>query len=217
MGNIYKKPEKLDIQKQLLNIAVQSLENIGWKVERVRRGGKPSIRRITKDGQSKIISIRTSRNTQIAFQPINLGTGWKTLDEVDAVVAVSVDDKTNPKFAKVHFIDGNEMRDRFNRAYAAKKKAGHAIPDDQGIWLSLYHPETNNPITCVGAGAGLKFPPIATVPLIDEIISALRQANSTEEVHNSIEESPLSISEAKRRLAKTLGINPENIKIIIES
>lgn len=216
MTNIYKNPKKLDIKKQLFSIAVESLEKIGWRVERIEGNRKSSVRPITKDGQSKIISIRTSQDTQIAFPRINSGTVWGTLDEVDAVVPVSVDDEINPKFANVHFIDGNEMRDRFNRAYAARKKAGDSLPIDRGLWVSLYHPEATDPVTLVGAGAGLKFPPIATVPLMPDMITALDEARSTKEASNNGKESPLSISEAKRRLAKTFGVDPEKIKIIVE-
>ena len=57
-----------------------------------------------------------------------------------------MDDRHNPKFAKVHIIDGDEMRDRFNRAYAARKKAGHTIPIGRGVWESLYLPEAQAPV-----------------------------------------------------------------------
>ena len=66
-----------------------------------------------------------------------------TLSEVDAVVAVSVDDYYNPRFAQVHMIDGNEMRERFDRACAARLKAGHAIPLGRGVWVSLYLPDSD--------------------------------------------------------------------------
>ena len=66
-----------------------------------------------------------------------LSLAWRTLDEVDAVAPVSVDDRHNPKFVKVHIIDGGAMRDRFNRAYAARKKTGHSIPIRRAVWVSL--------------------------------------------------------------------------------
>ena len=113
----------------------------------------------------------------------------------------------------IDIIDGDEMRDRFNRAYAARKKAGHTIPIGRGVWVSLYLSEAQDPVNCVGAGAGLTFPPIATVPLTPELIAAIEETRGTDEAETStVEESegaPLSIAEAKRRLAKTLGVADE--------
>jgi hypothetical protein len=221
MTDIFVRPEKARMKTHLFSIAVDALEKTGWKVQRVQGSGKSSVRRITKGAQSKIVSIRTTQDTWIAFPRIEDDKGWRTLDQVDAVVAVSVDDRINPKFAKVHIIDGDEVRDRFNRAYAARKKAGHTIPIGRGVWVSLYLPESNDPVSHVGAGAGLKFPPIATVPLTPELISAIEQSSGPGEVETHgaevIEEAPLSIAEAKRRLAKTLGVSPENVKITVEA
>jgi hypothetical protein len=113
------------------------------------------------------------------------------------------------------------MRDRFDRAYAARKKAGHTIPIGRGVWVSLYLPEAQDPVSHVGAGAGLKYPPLATVPLTPELIAAMEETSGADEAGaNAVEESeeaPLSIAEAKRRLAKTLGVDPANIKITVEA
>ncbi len=221
MTNVFKSPEKVSMKTQLFNIAVEALEKAGWKVARVQGSGKSSVRRITKGAESKIVSIRTTQDTWIAFPRIEKDKGWRTLDEVDAVVPVSVDDRYNPKFAKVHMIDGDEMRDRFNRAYAARKKAGHTIPIGRGVWVSLYLPEAQDPVSHVGAGAGLKFPPIATVPLTPELIAAIEETSVVDEADThaieEAEEAPLSIAEAKRRLAKALGVDPTNIKITVEA
>lgn len=178
---------------------MEALEKTGWKVERVEGSGKSSVRRITKGNESKVVSIRTTQDMWIAFPRLDDDKAWRTLDEVDAVVPVSVDDKFNPKFAKVHLIDGDEMRDRFNRAYAARKEAGHSIPIGRGVWVSLYLPETKDPVSHVGAGVGLKFPPIITIPLSTDPITAL----NADDVQASEEsEIPFSIAEAKFRLAK---------------
>ena len=221
MTNIFGSHEKVSMKSQLFNIAVAALEKDGWKVERVQGSGKSSVRRITKGAKSKIVSIRTTQDTWIAFPRIEGDKGWRTLDEVDAVVPVSVDDRHNPKLAKVHMIDGDEMRDRFNRSYAARMKAGHSIPIGRGVWVSLYLPEAQDPPSHVGAGAGLKFPPIATVPLTPELIAAIEKTDDADEAETSAveesEEAPLSIAEAKRRLAKTLGVDPANIKITVEA
>lgn len=221
MTDIFGSPEKASMKSRLFRIAVETLESAGWRVERVQGSGKSSVRRLTKGGKSKVVSIRTSQDTWIAFPRIDGDKAWRTLDEVDAVVPVSVDDRHNPKFAKVHMIDGDEMRDRFNRAYAARKKAGHTIPIGRGVWVSLYIPEGRDPVSHVGAGVGLKFPPMAIVPLAPEWTAAIENSNDADEAEIHVveegEESPLSIADAKRRLAKTLGVDPANIRITVEA
>ena len=112
MTNIFKEPKKVSTKNQLFNIAVDALLKAGWKVERVPGNGKSSVRRILKGGVTKLVSIRTTQDTWIAFPRTDEDKGWRTLDDVDQVVAVSVDDRHNPKFAKVHVLDGEEMRDR---------------------------------------------------------------------------------------------------------
>ena len=219
MTNVYGTPEKVSMKSMLFQIAVEALEKQGWKVERVPGSGKSSVRRITKNGQSKIVSIRTSQDTWIAFPRTEGDKSWRTLDEVDAVVPVSVDDRDAPRFAKVHLIDGDEVRDRFNRAYHARKNAGHSIPIGRGVWVSLYNLEAQEPVSHIGAGMGLKFPPIAMVPLSPDRMSAAELATEDQEDSRGnkapTEEAPLSIAEAKRRLALTLGVDPANIKITV--
>ena len=222
MTNVFGTPKKVSMKTQLFQIAVNALEADGWKVDRVAGSGKSSVRRITKGGESKVVSIRTTQDTAIAFPRTEGDKSWRTLDEVDAVVPVSVDDKDEPKFAKVHLIDGDEVRSRFNRAYEARKNAGHIIPIGRGVWLSLYTPEANEPVSHVGAGVGLKFPPIATVALSPESEvtadpSASDNDGDNDLISNSPDEVTLSIAEAKRRLAATFGVDPSCIKITVEA
>jgi hypothetical protein len=221
MTNVYGSPEKVAVKARLFNIGMEALEKGGWKIEREPGSGKSSVRRISKGTTSKLVTIRTTQDTWIAFPRTEKDKGWRTLDEVDQVVAVSVDDRQTPKFAKVHIVDGDEMRDRFNRAYAARKNAGHSIPIGRGVWVSLYLPEAQDPVSHIGAGAGLKYPAIATVPLSPELIAAAEATSVERETKSdaatAAAEAPLSIAEAKRRLAVTLGVDPANIKITVEA
>lgn len=215
MGNVYGTPQKVGMKALLFRIAVESLKNDGWKVEREPGSGKSSVRRITRGNDSKLVSIRTTQDTWIAFPRTEGDMSWRTLDDVDAVVPVSVDDRESPKFAKVHLIPGDEVRSRFNRAYKARKDAKHSIPVGRGVWVSLYHQEASDPVSYVGAGMGLKFPPFATVPLSSEQLAAA--ASGDDKNAAPAEEGPLSIAEAKRRLALTLGVDAANIKITVEA
>jgi hypothetical protein len=230
MLNIESDKNKAKTKTRLFELGVETLKENGWTVDRVPRSRKSSVRRISKNGESKLVSIRTTQDTWIAFPRTDDDKSWRTLGEVDAVVAVSVDNKLDPKFAKVHMIDGQEMRKRFDRAYAARRAAGHTLPLGRGVWVSLYDQEANEP-NYVGAGAGLSHPPIKCVPLETEELEPVMETaemNDDEEAlltmpeakqcsAISLGEAPLTIPEAKRRLAMSLGVDPSNIKIIVES
>ncbi len=214
MTNVYGSPEKASRKNRLFEIGVETLKKHGWEVERVQGSGKSSMRRITKAGKSQIVSIRTSQDTWIAFPRTKDNRNWVTLSEVDAVVAVSVDDPHDPKFANVHMISGQELRERFDRAYDARIKAKHQIPIGRGVWVALYIQEASEPKSYVGAGAGLTNPAIARIPLKPEVIL---QSETEGEPQLSQDQSPLSIIEAKRRLAINFGVDPANIKITVEA
>jgi hypothetical protein len=225
MTNVSGTPKKLATRKGLFALAVKALEADGWTVSRVPRGGKASLRRITRGRETHKVSIRTSQDAWIAFPRTSDGAGWVTLDEVDFVVAASVDEKHNPTVARVHMIPGDDARSRFNRAYAARKKAKHTLPAGRGVWLSLYDEEAADPVTHVGAGMGIAHPAIAELDLIRNSLPPSGDvADGVEEVDEDdlaasappTAEMPLTIPEAKRRLAAALGVPESAVKITIE-
>jgi hypothetical protein len=215
MTNVSETPEKVATRYELFRVAVQALEKQGWKVERIARSGKSSVRRITKGKITKTVSIRTTQDKWIAFPRNKKDDAWATLADVDYVVAASVDDRDNPRFAHVHMIEGDEMRARFDRAYAARKKAGHVVPNGRGVWVSLYEKESKDPVSHVGAGAGLDHPAIAIEPLTGETTAKDEGLGHPQDVE--LEDESLTIPEAKRRLALSLGVNEADIKITISS
>jgi hypothetical protein len=210
MTNVLGTPEKVELRARLFEIGIETLRKQGWKVEK-RKGFGSSVRFISKGGKTQSISIRTSQDKWIAFPRNEQDSGWGTLSGVDFVLAVSVDDRHNPKFAKVHMIGAKEMLDRFDRAYAARRAAGYTIPLGRGLWLPLYYADEKDPVTHVGGGAGLLHPPIAQVPLDPAA------PESNEPKKGSGDDCLLTIAEAKRRLAMTLGVDPSNIKITVEA
>jgi hypothetical protein len=219
MTNVYKDSKKLPMKARLFQIAVKALEKDGWTVEPIPGSGKGSVRRITRDKDSRTVSIRTTQDTYIAFPRDPEDSKWVTLSEVDTVVAVSVDDRANPQFALVHMLDGDDMRRRFDRAYAARLQAGHSIPVGRGVWVGLYVKEANEPPSYVGGGAGLEYPEIARVPLgkVDLVSASVVAPMGNATPDNWHEEEPLTIGEAKRRLAQAFGVDPSNVKITIEA
>ena len=221
MTDVSKTPAKKRIRRALVAAALTVLETEGWTVARVKGGGKGRVRRITKNGKSQLAVVRTTQDTWIAFPRTLDDKKWLTLSDVDVVVAASVDDPANPKFALVHIFDAEEIRDRFDRAYAARRAVGHSIPLGRGVWVSLYEEEGTSPVQRVGAGAGLAHPPIARVPL-DEADGAdggrrppaVPPTSLSTPKDDSFE--PLTIAEAKARLARTLGVDPGAIRITVE-
>ncbi len=205
------------MRNRLFQIAEEALEKDGWRVEPIARSGKPSVRRITKGKLQKTVTIRTSQDTWIAFPRTQKDNAWATLADVDCVVVASVNDRVNPQFAQVHFVPGDEVRERFDRAYAARKKAGHTVPVGRGVWLSLYEKESTNPVSLVGGGIALAHPPIAKVPLSGQVVDTLSEKQDSEPVETVGAEAPLTIAEAKRRLAMSLGVTESDIKITITS
>ncbi len=211
MTNVLGTYEKISRRERLFQVGVQTLQQQGWKVEKIPGFGKSSVRRITKGGQNRKVSIRTSQDTWIAFPRNDRNDSWVTLSDVDVVLAVSVDHYHEPKFAQVHFIEADEMLERFDRAYAARLKAGYKIPLGRGVWVPLYHPDESEPVTHVGGGAGLDHPHIARIPLEPE------KPDSDASKGLDDGDQPLTIAEAKRRLAITLGVDPSSIKITVEA
>lgn len=219
MTDVSSTPEKKRIRRFLINAAISTLESQGWKVARVKGGGKGRVRRITKENASQLAVIRTTQDTWIAFPRNQDDTKWVTLSDVDVVVAASVDDPANPRFALVHLFDADEIRDRFDRAYAARRAADHSIPLGRGVWVSLYDDEGTSPVQRVGAGAGIAHPPIARVPLgeADPVEACVPVATHQSDGASHADEEPLTIAQAKDRLARTLGVAPSNIKITVEA
>lgn len=215
MTNVFGTPGKKPMRDRLFQIGLETLHQQGWKIERIPGVGKSSVRRISKEGgKGRRVSIRTTQDTWVAFPRNDADNGWVTLSDVDVVLAVSVDDRDHPKFAQVHMIEADEMRDRFDRAYGARISAGYSIPLGRGVWVSLYDSDAADPVTHVGGGAGLDHPPIARVPLeLEESDSGVM--GGTKELDKR--DIPLTIVEAKRRLAMTLGVDPSSIKITVEA
>jgi hypothetical protein len=212
MTNVFGTPDKGPRKGRLFQIGLDTLRRDGWTVERIPGFGKSSVRRILKNGEARKVSVRTSQDTWFAFPRNHKDNGWVTLSDMDSVLVVSVDDRSNPKFAQVHMIDADEVRQRFDRAYAARIAAGHTIPLGRGVWLSLYDPDGTNPVSHVGGGAGLDHPPIARVRLNPEESNSHNDASEPGDRHK-----PLTIAEAKRRLATSLGVDPSSIKITVEA
>lgn len=215
-------PKKTNLRSRLFQIGQEVLEKDGWEVERVAGLGKGSVRRITRGKETMLVSIRTSQDQYLAFPRTLDDKEWNTLGIVDAVVAVSVNDRESPTTAKVHFLEGDEVRRRFDLGYKARREAGHSLPVGRGMWLPLYLPHAEEPTYQVGGGLGLDFPPIAEVSLSKPDTARPLPEDGHDlpaEAESVLAEpcQPLTIVEAKRQLAEVFGVSPEQVKITIEA
>lgn len=216
MTNISLSPSKIVLRRRLKALGIAALVAAGWEVAPAGLG-KSSMRRVRKDGIEKLATIRTSQDTWIAFPRNAADTGWATLEEADIVVAASVDRPGDSRWLQAHVIDAGEMRNRFDRAYAARRSAGHQIDKGRGVWISLYDREANDPVTLVGAGAGLAFPHMLREPIIE--IPSTSPVQENDAVIADTADTPQvehAIPRAKAALAEALGISPSAIRISIE-
>lgn len=214
MGNINKRPGQRERRKELFRIGLEVTEKHLGKTERIPRIGKSSVRLAKEGDRSYKVTIRTTQDNWFGFQ--RDGNGWNTLTGMDWVVIVAVDDPRDPKLARVHLVPGDEVRDRFDRAYSARIAAGHSIPDGQPVWISVYDEDKSDSVNLVGAGVGLAYPAVAEVPL---------QGGTTQEVMRkqlepTVLDTALSfekiIADTKRGLSLSLGVDTSRIKIIVE-
>jgi len=214
MANIFKSPEKRDRKNRLFQIGVQTLEKEGWTVAKEKGLGKSSVRRITKNGDSKLVTIRTTQDTWLAFPPKPNGKGWFTLDDVEVVLAVSVAGNP-PREGLVHWLPADEMRKRYDLAYKARKEAGRVFPKRRGVWIPLYERENESEnVSYVGGGAGLDYPPIARVPLNGG--GHEPPPIGSRDTAEGGDDNRFTIAKAKRLLSSSLGVPESSIKITVE-
>lgn len=213
-------PGKVPVRQFLRQKAVEALRGDGWRVVKKRADGKSSLWTITKGGESATATIRTSQDAWFAFPRNDADDGWSTLELADYVVVASLTEKEGA-MANIHLMPADDVRARFDRAYEARKAAGYNIPRERGIWISLYDEEQADPVRLVGAGAGLAHKAIAKniTVLSEPDADDVDEEAPVEQVSvpsRSGDDSSLTIPEAKRRLALTFGVSPDQIKITVE-
>ncbi|KTR06896.1 hypothetical protein NS365_05530 [Aureimonas ureilytica] len=228
MTNVFATPAKIQTGKRLFDIGIEYLESEGYEITRVPKAGKKSLRRVAKNGREFNVAVRTSQDQWFAFPRGDDGS-WLGMDDVDVerviVVALNTREEGKEQIGLVHDFPASEVRDRLNRNYAARLASNPDLDISHGNWISLYGVEAKEPISLVGAGIGLKHKPVARIPLLgtsaeteldDEDYLEADESGENETVEASADEG-LTIPEAKRRLAITLGVDPSAIKISIEA
>lgn len=206
----------------MVSAAVEGAKRSGYELKKQPGRGLSNTWAVTKDGETKVASVRTTRDRWIAFPPLEKGTRWKTLDDVDLVLVSAVDDPKNPQNVDVYLFPADIVRKRFDDSYAARVENGHTVRDDYGMWVWLDSGDPSIP-TQVGSGLADEFPAIAHFT-IDEL-EARASSPVTREVedamieHDVTSETPTftTVGEvlawARTEIAKLSGMASEAIRL----
>lgn len=151
----------------MVNAAIKGAQEQGYDLKRLPGRGLSSMYRASKDGGEHVVSIRTTRDRWIAFQPLAEGTRWKTLEDADLVLVSAVDDRLNPQNVDVYLFPADEVRKRFNASYSARIENGHVVRENFGMWVTIDGGDDQVP-SQVGHGLANDYPAIARFS-IDEL------------------------------------------------
>ena len=217
MKNKYLKLPKGQPGRILNRIAKLAFQNLGYSARRLPGRGKANVWEVTRGGETHLMSVRTSRDRSFAFP--RLKNGWKTLDDVDLVMVVSVDDRYEPKNAEVYVFPADEVHERFNAALKARLEYGQTVRFDYGMWVRL-DTDKRGIARSVGSGIADKFPREAVYSLADfdapddgeEAPDELLEGGGIEgsQAPGTIAE---VISSATQQIAALAGVEPERVKL----
>lgn len=151
----------------MVGAALEGARQQGYSLKKKPGRGLSNTYDMTKDGKTLSASVRTTRDRWIAFPPLENGTRWKTLDDVELVLVSAVDDRHNPQNVDVYLFPADEVRKRFDASYAARIANGHVVRDDYGMWVTLDAGDSDVP-SQVGHSLAIDYPRIAHFSL-DEL------------------------------------------------
>lgn len=185
MGDRLKLTNDMASWRLMVGAAIEGAKRIGYDLKRQPGRGLSNTYDAIKDGKTSTVSVRTTRDRWFAYQPVEGGTRWKTLDEVELVLVSAVDDPADPRNVDVYLFPADEVRKRFDASYAARSENGNTMRDGFGMWVKLDAGDPSVP-SQVGAGLADDYPAIARFSL-DEL-----EASATPQV---VEEMPVALQE----------------------
>lgn len=200
----------------LTDAAMKAMQEDGWSITKAPGHGRSNAWNIEKNGKSGRVSIRTTQNRWIAYQPQNGGKNWKTLDDADYVCisAFDYDDDDDPTCIDVHFIKANTIRDAFNRSYKARTDDGASITDDFGMWTCMDECEGDRAVN-VGSGFATDKNMIASYSLDDADNTDKKSSKS--DLPSRSESRTLSVSaildDARTKISRITGIAVDSITL----
>ncbi|MFZ5746380.1 MAG: hypothetical protein ACOY45_01845 [Pseudomonadota bacterium] len=202
----------------MVSAAVEGAKKSGFAMKRQPGRGLSNTWEATKDGDAKIASIRTTRDRWIAFPPLDSGSRWKTLDDVELVIVSAVDNPDNPQNVDVHVFPADVVRERFDASYSARIANGHTVRDNFGMWVKLDAADADLP-TQAGAGLAVEYPAVARFS-IDELEGGMPVATeqAVAEVPEDDEMPAFAtvgdvLTWARSEIARLSGMSSDSIKL----
>lgn len=208
----------------------RSQRDRGYDAEREPGTGNANIWRRLKGGKRQRVSFRTSQDRWLAYAPMDNGTKWKTLSEVDVVTLAVVNNVENPQTIQVYDFPAAEVLKRFDAAYKARAAAGNQMRDGWGMWINL-EPDTRDLAVAVGSGLVADYPMVAEYQIQDMLPSGeIDTQASDEEGERPAEVDPASVERApaaspapstiaevmqwaRERVAAIAGVRIERVKL----
>ncbi|MFC3632197.1 hypothetical protein ACFOM8_22620 [Paracoccus angustae] len=203
----------------LTEAAMKALQEDGWSISKSTGHGRANVWNINKNGKSGRVSIRTTRDRWIAYQPLKKGSSWKTLGEVDfvCVSAFVYNEKSEgPIGVNVHLIDASIVKEAFNQNYSARVSEGHTVTDNFGMWVCIDQC-SGTQAAHVGSGFATEKNLIANYPLDSLIAASTDQAANLPQVQQASHSKPVSVSDildqARIDISKITGIPVEGVSL----
>lgn len=219
MTNVFKQMGAGPRWNFLVAAARKGMEDAGWEMKRKPGRGLSNTWVQTKQEQSFTAAIRTSQDRWLAFPPLQGGTKWKTLDDVQKVIVAVVDDKENPTAVEVYAFDAEEVRKRFAEAYEARIAAGHIVKDNYGLWINLDVDARQIPVS-VGSGMATEFKPVATYSIAELMNQQLEpEGLGIAEDADDVEHAPSFgsiadvVSWARTHISSMAGVPLESVRL----
>jgi hypothetical protein len=167
MANRLKEMGETASWRLMVSAALAGAKQAGYSMTRQPGRGLSNTYEMSKDGQTQIASVRTTRDRYVAFPPLDGGKKWKTLDTADVVLVSAVAEVGDPQSVDVYLFPADEVRKRFDASYAARIENGHTVRDDFGMWVMIDAGDDQIP-SQIGHSLAVDYPAIAHFT-IDEL------------------------------------------------
>lgn len=215
-------PEKW---KLMVTAAKKGATAAGYQLERVPGRGLSNVWKASKDGKTRIAPIRTTRDRWFAFPPLDAGKSWKTLDQAELVIVATVDSKEAPQNIEVYIFPADEVRERFDKAYAARVKDNQIQKDGFGFWVALDN-DKRGIAASVGSGIVDQYKPVAIYSIksllevngsLDQQTKPAQTLDTPDDELNEKSEDFTTIAEvitwARGRVAQIAGIGVDAVRL----
>jgi hypothetical protein len=217
MANLFDGLSETARWRLLVDAAKKALIAQGYALSRVPGRGLSNIWNVSKDGKTRKVAIRTTRDRWIAFQPLHGGTKWKTLDDVETVVVAAVDSKDDPENVEIYIFPADEVRYRFNAADTARANDRQASQDGYGMWVGLDR-DDRGLAASVGSGIVEDYNRSAIYSITDLLDDHADDEVGGKEAEDEIVEAGLStigevMAWTRDRIAQLSGVQVEAVKL----